>query len=68
MSVLEGWLSKAAAIGMAVGPPLVYADQAYSIVKKRHVVLNKFIIHTCVIVQLPVRDSAGFSRDVCGIL
>ncbi|KAE9393461.1 hypothetical protein BT96DRAFT_967186 [Gymnopus androsaceus JB14] len=30
-----GWLSTAASIGMAVGPPLVYADQAYSIVKKK---------------------------------
>ncbi|KAJ4473707.1 hypothetical protein J3R30DRAFT_3296251 [Lentinula aciculospora] len=30
-----GWLSTVASIGMAVGPPLVYADQAYSIVKKK---------------------------------
>ncbi|KAF9523058.1 hypothetical protein CPB83DRAFT_863545, partial [Crepidotus variabilis] len=29
------WLSTVASIGMAVGPPLVYADQAYSIVKKK---------------------------------
>ncbi|KAI0731255.1 hypothetical protein C8Q76DRAFT_355563 [Earliella scabrosa] len=29
------WLSVVASIGMAVGPPLVYADQAYSIVKKQ---------------------------------
>ncbi|KAJ3745486.1 hypothetical protein DFH05DRAFT_1396613 [Lentinula detonsa] len=30
-----GWISTAASVGMAVGPPLVYADQAYSIVKKK---------------------------------
>ncbi|KAF9478284.1 hypothetical protein BDN70DRAFT_836365, partial [Pholiota conissans] len=29
------WLSNIASIGMAVGPPLVYADQAISIVKKK---------------------------------
>ncbi|KAI0331508.1 hypothetical protein GY45DRAFT_625809 [Cubamyces sp. BRFM 1775] len=29
------WLSVVASIGMAVGPPLVYADQAYSIVRKK---------------------------------
>jgi len=29
------WISNLASIGMAVGPPLVYADQAYSIVKKK---------------------------------
>ncbi|KAK0446646.1 hypothetical protein EV421DRAFT_1707355 [Armillaria borealis] len=29
------WLSTAASIGMAVGPPLVYADQAASIIRKR---------------------------------
>ncbi|KAH9479626.1 Solute carrier family 66 member 2 [Psilocybe cubensis] len=29
------WLSTLASIGMAVGPPLVYADQAFSIVKKK---------------------------------
>ncbi|CAA7269273.1 unnamed protein product [Cyclocybe aegerita] len=29
------WLSTTASIGMAVGPPLVYADQALSIVKKK---------------------------------
>ncbi|KAF5367162.1 hypothetical protein D9758_004006 [Tetrapyrgos nigripes] len=29
------WISLLASIGMAVGPPLVYADQAYSIVKKK---------------------------------
>ncbi|KAK1922591.1 PQ loop repeat-domain-containing protein [Papiliotrema laurentii] len=28
-------ISSLAAVGMAVGPPLVYADQAYSIVKKK---------------------------------
>jgi len=29
------WLSTIASVGMAVGPPLVYADQAISIVRKR---------------------------------
>ncbi|KAJ8482450.1 hypothetical protein ONZ51_g5351 [Trametes cubensis] len=29
------WLSVVASVGMAVGPPLVYADQAYSIVRKK---------------------------------
>ncbi|KAF9449946.1 hypothetical protein P691DRAFT_511789 [Macrolepiota fuliginosa MF-IS2] len=29
------WLSTVASIGMAVGPPLVYADQAISIIRKR---------------------------------
>ncbi|KAI0265515.1 hypothetical protein BGY98DRAFT_1034957 [Russula aff. rugulosa BPL654] len=29
------WLSTLASVGMAVGPPLVYADQTASIVKKK---------------------------------
>ncbi|KAL1696548.1 hypothetical protein GGG16DRAFT_84960 [Schizophyllum commune] len=33
--MVAAWLSTAAAIGMAVGPPLVYADQAVSIVRKK---------------------------------
>ncbi|RDB20881.1 PQ-loop repeat-containing protein 1 [Hypsizygus marmoreus] len=32
---MSSWISTAASIGMAVGPPLVYADQAVSIVRKR---------------------------------
>ncbi|KAJ7695134.1 hypothetical protein B0H17DRAFT_1159014 [Mycena rosella] len=32
---MTSWLSTVASIGMAVGPPLVYADQAFSIVRKR---------------------------------
>lgn len=32
---MVNWISTLASIGMAVGPPLVYADQAYSIVKKQ---------------------------------
>ncbi|KAF8582772.1 hypothetical protein K439DRAFT_130660 [Ramaria rubella] len=32
--MLPPWMQTAASIGMAVGPPLVYADQTYSIVKK----------------------------------
>ncbi|KAF8199170.1 hypothetical protein BJ912DRAFT_690726 [Pholiota molesta] len=33
--MVPGWLSNVASIGMAVGPPLVYADQTLSIVKKK---------------------------------
>ncbi|KAI0763748.1 hypothetical protein BD413DRAFT_483380 [Trametes elegans] len=33
--MVAAWLSTLASIGMAVGPPLVYADQAYSIVRKK---------------------------------
>ncbi|KAI0091787.1 hypothetical protein BDY19DRAFT_1040543 [Irpex rosettiformis] len=33
--MVQGWLSILASIGMAIGPPLVYADQAYSIIKKK---------------------------------
>jgi len=33
--MLPSWLSTVASIGMAVGPPLVYADQAFSIVRKK---------------------------------
>ncbi|TFK91733.1 hypothetical protein K466DRAFT_297006 [Polyporus arcularius HHB13444] len=33
--MVASWISLLASIGMAVGPPLVYADQAYSIVKKQ---------------------------------
>ena len=35
--MIPSWLSMIASIGMAVGPPLVYADQAYSIVRKKYV-------------------------------
>lgn len=31
------WLSTVASIGMAVGPPLVYADQTTSIIRKKRV-------------------------------
>jgi len=33
--MLPTWLSTLAGVGMAVGPPLVYADQAISIIKKK---------------------------------
>jgi hypothetical protein len=33
--MVPGWVSTLASIGMAVGPPLVYSDQATSIVKKK---------------------------------
>ncbi|KAH8116429.1 hypothetical protein DFH11DRAFT_1580555 [Phellopilus nigrolimitatus] len=32
---MPAWLSTAASVGMAVGPPLVYADQTISIVRKK---------------------------------
>jgi len=34
---MDSWISTAAAVGMAVGPPLVYVDQAVSIVRKKRV-------------------------------
>ncbi|KAL4254847.1 PQ-loop repeat-containing protein 1 [Abortiporus biennis] len=33
--MLPSWISSLASVGMAVGPPLVYADQAISIVRKK---------------------------------
>jgi len=33
--MVASWVSTAASVGMAVGPPLVYADQAFSIVRKK---------------------------------
>ncbi|KAL4063211.1 hypothetical protein J3A83DRAFT_4298274 [Scleroderma citrinum] len=33
--MLPSWISVASSIGMAIGPPLVYADQAVSIVRKK---------------------------------
>jgi len=33
--MIPSWLSTVASIGMAIGPPLVYADQAFSIVHKK---------------------------------
>ncbi|KDR67928.1 hypothetical protein GALMADRAFT_257414 [Galerina marginata CBS 339.88] len=33
--MVASWLATGASIGMAIGPPLVYADQAFSIVKKK---------------------------------
>ena len=35
-SMVASWLSVASSIGMAVGPPLVYADQTVSIVRKKY--------------------------------
>jgi hypothetical protein len=34
-SLIMSWVSTAASVGMAVGPPLVYADQAASIIRKK---------------------------------
>ncbi|KAI8996349.1 hypothetical protein BD414DRAFT_454966 [Trametes punicea] len=33
--MMASWFSILASIGMAIGPPLVYADQAYSIIRKQ---------------------------------
>jgi len=44
------WLSILASIGMAGGPPLVYADQAYSIIKKRD--STGFSLDVCAILLL----------------
>ncbi|KAJ6591831.1 hypothetical protein DFH09DRAFT_1418066 [Mycena vulgaris] len=55
---MTSWLSTVASIGMAVGPPLVYADQAFSIVRK------KSVSHS----NSSLLDATGFSRDVCAIL
>lgn len=35
--VAPAWISTVASVGMAVGPPLVYADQAFSMVRKKRV-------------------------------
>lgn len=40
--MLPSWISVASSIGMAIGPPLVYADQAVSIVKKKYAPLLDF--------------------------
>lgn len=52
---------------MAVAPPLVYADQAYSIVKKKQVLADIYSIVAPADTNHH-RDSTGFSRDVCAIL
>ncbi|KAF7430594.1 hypothetical protein PC9H_006302 [Pleurotus ostreatus] len=44
------WLSTVASVGMAVGPPLVYADQAFSIVKRKD--STGFSKDTCAILLL----------------
>lgn len=33
---IPSWLSTVASVGMAVGPPLVYADQSVSMVRKKY--------------------------------
>lgn len=38
--MVAGWVSVLASVGMAVGPPLVYADQTFSIIKKKYVFAN----------------------------
>jgi hypothetical protein len=32
---MASWIPTVAAVGMAIGPPLVYVDQAVSIVRKK---------------------------------
>ena len=33
--MLPAWFSTVASVGMAIGPPLVYADQAVSIIRRK---------------------------------
>lgn len=72
--MLPSWLSTLASIGMAVGPPLVYADQTVSIVRKKCVFFFLLACHHENNRSIPYgkwllnRDSTGFSRDVCAIL
>lgn len=61
------WISNVASIGMAVGPPLVYADQAASIIRKK-CVLHNLQASGLLTFDTRTRDSTGFSRDVCAIL
>lgn len=62
--MVAAWISTVASVGMAVGPPLVYADQAFSIVRKKYV----YYASLCTTALTSSRDSTGFSRDVCAIL
>ncbi|KAN0136976.1 hypothetical protein V8E53_005211 [Lactarius tabidus] len=43
------WLSNLASIGMAVGPPLVYADQTVSIIKKKARASTSFSRDICAV-------------------
>ncbi|KAK2465631.1 hypothetical protein APHAL10511_002175 [Amanita phalloides] len=50
---------------MAIGPPLVYADQAASIIRKKCALFATLLTF---IDWIYFRDATGFSRDVCAIL
>ncbi|KAJ3555515.1 hypothetical protein NM688_g2534 [Phlebia brevispora] len=63
--MIPSWLSTIASVGMAVGPPLVYADQAYSIVRKKVRERSPLRLYPADRLR---RDATGFSRDVCAIL
>lgn len=62
-----GFIQTLAAIGMAVGPPLAYADQYVNIVSSA---LPSSCLQSLTDPALQVRkhDSRGFSTDVCGVL
>lgn len=67
--MVASWLSIVASVGMAVGPPCVYADQAISIVRKKYVMfISGEHFGIILIIYLSTRDATGFSRDVCAIL
>ena len=53
---------------MAVAPPLVYVDQAVSIIRKRFVCTPSGHHSLACSLTFELRDSTGFSRDVCAIL
>jgi hypothetical protein len=63
---MASWIPTVAAVGMAIGSPLVYVDQAVSIIRKKCGFLMFLLTHG-LLNSLP-RDSTGFSRDVCAIL
>src|ERR1700761_2312815 len=62
------WLSNLASISMAVGPPLVYADQTVSIIKKKYV-FNCYIMTYPPLTQSPIPeiqlDFLGISVQFC---
>ncbi|KAG0709157.1 hypothetical protein DFH29DRAFT_886754 [Suillus ampliporus] len=64
---MASWISTVSAVGMAIGPPLVYVDQAVSIVRKKRGFLRSCNTRLFKLTCLFTRDSTGFSRDVCAI-
>lgn len=57
---MASWVSTSAAVGMAIGPPLVYVDQAVSIVRKKRVLLRFRLTH--VLLKLTRIFPQGFDR------